>query len=40
LYEAARTLISFQIFKKKLKNQKPIAADVLFKACLMMPLSG
>ncbi len=35
-----RTLKSFQIFKSELKNQKPIAVDVLFKAYpMMVPLS-
>jgi hypothetical protein len=29
----------FQIFKLKLKNQKPVVVDVLFKAYPMVPLS-
>ncbi len=33
-----RTLNSYQIFKIKIKNQKPVAVDVLFKACRMVPL--
>jgi hypothetical protein len=35
LYEAARTLKSFQKFKTEIK--KPIAVDVLFKAYPMVP---
>jgi hypothetical protein len=35
-----RTLISSQIFKIKIKNQKHIAVDDLFKAYPMIPLSG
>jgi hypothetical protein len=31
-----RTLKSFQIFKIKLKTQKPISVDVLFKAYLIV----
>jgi hypothetical protein len=34
-----RTLKSFQVFKSEIKNQKPIAVDVLFKAYPMVPLS-
>jgi hypothetical protein len=38
LYEATQ---NFELFSNtKLKNQKHIALDVLFKACPMIPLSG
>jgi hypothetical protein len=40
VYETARTMNSFQIFKVKIVNQKPTAVDVLFKANPMLLLSG
>ncbi len=39
LFETGQNFESFQIFKLKLKNQKPLAVDVLFKAYPMVPLS-
>ncbi len=40
LHEAARNFEVFQIFNRRLKNQKPITVDVLFKAYPMVPLSS
>jgi hypothetical protein len=37
LYEAAQKFESFQLFKIKIKKQKPIAVDVLIKDYLMAP---
>jgi hypothetical protein len=39
LHEAAQNFEVFLIFMVKLKNQKPIAVDVLFNAYPMVPLS-
>jgi hypothetical protein len=39
LHEAAQNFEASQIFKSEIKNQKPIAVDVLFKAYPMGPLS-
>jgi hypothetical protein len=39
LQEVAKNFEVFQIFESEIKNQKPLAVDVLFKAYPMVPLS-
>ncbi len=39
LHEGAQNFEVFKIFKNEIKNQKPIAVEVLFKAYPMVPLS-